>query len=484
MHNRTTAYTSYLLIVILISSIYPGESRFRLIIKRYNNYENVYEKRGINVDVDAVSDSRKRYYYPSLDETLLFDMTTITNTLGLHSIKNYETPLTDKGRMLNTSLNLRRSDQEYIQRSPLLYLDTTEYSFEINTQYRYHTALYFLQNTKKIIPFIQLTTTFNGDFYHYKKTAYDKDLAAVNNDTLKFDWITRRKQNATFVLDMFGFLGAGRHTNMTPVYQSLMIEKRLIKNGIAHFILSGNTLCSLAKLLSRNNTYALKKYENAREFKLKVDSVIVQDSAVEKQKLRYISSIELQEIVLCNTPLFLAKPRCRIFSASRLFTDVYRMDDQYPYTDILQDTASLEYKVKYEHLLGIDFQWGIPCTKYWFLSMYALRNILSTDKKIYPLDWDKALDIQLSIQSTWWISQWFICEAGMKYLPAWIVAPRAAPYQSYCNFNLFIEDNVKLKAEASYKKLNEIHKSYLHWFEPITRIDEGIIVSISASYAF
>jgi len=488
MHNKTVSHIIFFLVAAVTSSIYSGESRFHLMVKQYTNHENVYEKRHLRVDLAALFDNHKEYYHPSLGETLLFDMTAINNSLGIQHIKNYETTLSEKSRIFTIDLNFKKYDQKYLKKSlpdtNIVNHDTTENSFSLYSQYRFNRARYFLQNTSKAPPFIQLTTTLNGELYHDKKSAYYKELAAINNDALKSEWIVSRKQSATMVWDIFGFIGAGRPTNITPVYQSLIIEKRLIRNGVAKYILSETTLGALAELLGRNNTYALKKYDYAREFKARVDSIILQDSAVEKPRLRYISSIELQKIMLCNTPLFLTRPRCRIFTASRLFTSIYRVNDHYPYNDTIPDTSYTKSKAHYEHLLGIDFRWGIPCAKYWFLDLYAQRNILSTDRKLSPINLNKALDIQLSIQSTWWISPWFICDAGVRYLPAWVVVPRAAPYQSYCNFNLFVEDNLQLKATVSYKKYNRIHTSYLYWFEPVTRIDEGMIISLSATYGF
>ncbi len=488
MHNKTVSHIIFFLVAAVTSSLYSGESRFHLMVKQYTNHENVYEKRHLIVDLAALFDNHKKYYHPSLGETLLFDMTAKNIALGIQHIKKRETAFSDNVRQLTVDFDIEKYDQHYIQGSledsSLLFLDTTENVFALHGQYHMSRANYFLRNRKRTTPFIQLATILNSRVYHDTKSALDNDLAAINNDTLKFDWIVRSRQNMSLVWDIFGFIGAGRPTNITPVYQSLIIEKRLIRNGVAKYILSETTLGALAELLGRNNTYALKKYDYAREFKARVDSIILQDSAVEKPRLRYISSIELQKIMLCNTPLFLTRPRCRIFTASRLFTDIYRVNDHYPYTDIIPDTSYTKSKAHYEHLLGIDFRWGIPCAKYWFLDLYAQRNILSTDRKLSPINLNKALDIQLSIQSTWWISPWFICDAGVRYLPAWIVVPRAAPYQSYCNFNLFVEDNLQLKATVSYKKYNRIHTSYLYWFEPVTRIDEGMIISLSATYGF
>lgn len=482
------------LIITAISIINAEEPRFNRIIRLYNNYNYFEERRNFLLDFKTIIDNDQMYAYPSSDDTAIFNSTDIHTLLAFTLKKNHETYLKEKGRIFTVALDIEKNDKKYQLNNSEYFLDTTAYLFKIKSQYKFNISKYMRRNNENTPVFLQLTTDANGILSHAKKKGYDKDLESIDNDTinvLKSDWINKRKQNATILMHLTGGVGIGKQINTSPVYQIFMLEKNLIKNGVTSSRLSDKTLAEIAKLLAENTSYKLKELTKSKEFKSKLDSIIVKDPSVKKEKLRYISPLEINKILLCNAPVLIAKPKARLFTTSHAAFKLNRIDNEYPYDelDIYNDTSYIKPKLRYEHLLGIDFVWGIPFTRFWYLNVRAVRHLLSTDRKTDLYDnnkikWDEVLDIRWDIQSSLWFTNWILIQMGLKNLPAWIAVPRESPYTSYMNFNIFIEDYLSLTTTVSYFKFQHKHYSYLKWHEPLNRAYNGLVINITVLYNY
>ena len=496
--------TKILIVLILFtySIIYSEETRFLQIIQLYENHNFIDERRNIILDFKNIIGNDQIFIHPADydSDTAIFNANNIHISLLFKLKKNSGTLLNEKGRIFTTGLRFEKNDQVYDTLSTQFFLDTTTYLFEIKGQYQYNTSKYLVLNNKNTSSFIQMILDINGGISHYKKKGYDRDLESIDNDSLniyKSDFLIQKKQNAIILVDFTGGIGVGKHVNTTPVYQIAMFEKKLIDNGVADSRLSNKTLSSIAKLLAENNSYELKKLNKTKEFKSKLDSIMIQDASVRKENLRYISPLDIKKILLCNAPVFNAKPKTRLFTKSRTFFNLYRMENEYPYGEFnpfndtsYNDTSYIKPKLRYEHLLGIDFVWGTPFTQFWFLKIRGVRNLLSTDKEIDFYDdnkhikWDEVLDIRWDLQSSLWFNNWVLIQLGLNNLPSWVIIPNKLQYKSYLNFNIFIEDYLSLTTEVSYYKYHRKHYSYLNWHEPLNRVYNGIIFNINATYNF
>ena len=496
--------TKILIILILFTNsiIHAEETRFLQIIRLYKNPDFIDERRNVTLDFKNITDNNQTFIYPAVidNDTAIFDANNVHTLLLFKLRKNRGTTLTEKGRIFTAGFRFEKNDQAFDTLSSQYFLDTTTYLFELRGKYQYNNSKYLVLNNKNTTSFIQMILDVNGGISHYKKRGYDRDLESIDNDTinlLKYDWLIQKKQNATILVDFIGGIGVGKHVNTTPVYQIAMLEKRLIENGVADFRLSNKTVASIARLLAINNSYKLKKFEKTKEFKSELDSIIIKDPSVKKENLRYISPLDIKKILLCNAPVFNAKPKVRLFTKSRAFFNLYRMENEYPYGEYnpisdtsYKDTSYIKPKFRYEHLLGIDFVWGTPFTHFWFLEVRGIRNLLSTDKEIDFYDtnkhvkWDEVLDTRWDLQSSLWFSNWILLQLGLNNLPTWIIIPNELQYKSYLNLTIFIEDYISLTTEISYYKHHRKHDTYLNWHEPLNRIYNGLLFSINATYNF
>lgn len=485
---------SILVIVAVTNSINAEENRFNRIIRLYDNYNYFEERRNIIFDIKNIIDNNLRYIYPLSSDTAFFNSTDINTLLGLKLRRSLETYLKEKRRLFFTALKIEKNDKKYQFNTSTYFLDTTSYLFKLQGRYTYRLSKYLRSNKKKPAVFLQIGTNINSAISHSKKRGYDKDLESIDNDTitiLKSDWINKRRQNATLLSHFTGGVGVGKQMNISPVYQIVMLEKRLIKQGVISCRFSEKTAVEIAKLLAENSSYTLTKLEKLKEFKSKLDTIIIKDPSIKKENLRYISPLEIRKILLCNPPVLVSKPKVRLYTTSHVAFEVNRIDNEYPYGEfgIYNDTSYFKSKLQYEHLLGVDFVWGIPFTRYWFLDMKAVRHLLSTDKKIDfydndKLKWDEVLDFRWDIQSSLWFTNWILIRLGMKNLPAWIAIPRESPCMSYMHVTLFIEDYLSLKAGVSYCKDKDDHFFYQKWYEPLNRTYNGLVFTITALYNF
>jgi len=495
MKKLSVYYKIPLFFILTANSIInANESRFNRIIWQYNNYNYFLERRNIHIDFLTVTDDDQKYSYPSLNYIAVFNATDINTSLTFTLRKNLETYVKEKRKLLAAAINIDKNDKKFQLDNIEYFLDTTAYLFEIQGRYKYYLSRYLTRNNKQTPAFMQIIADAYGSISHLKKRGYDKDLESIDNDTineLKGDWIIKRKQNATILAQLTGGIGIGKQMYASPVYQIVQLEKRLIKSGVISARFSDKTVAEIAKLLAENTTYTLKKLEESKKFKSRLDSIIINDPSVKKESLRYISPLEIRKILLCNAPVLIAKPKARLFTTSHAVFELNRFDNEYPYDELgyYNDTSYIKPKLRYEHLLGMDFVWGIPFTSFWFLDIKAVRHLISTDKEIDfydgdEIDRDEVLDVRWDIQSSLWFTNWLLIRLGLKNLPAWVAVPRESPYDTYIHLNIFIEDYLSLTTALSYCNYRSEHFYYLKWHEPLKRTYNGLVFTITALYNF
>ena len=479
------------IILVLINLPDAGQPRFMNIVRQYENHEYFLNKRNVTLDFNFLNKNNKPLINPENTDTAQYRDNYKNVSLAFHLKKLYGSPFKIKGNEFSAIFNGIYDIHENTSDLVISFLDTVTYIFEIKGKYDFNILKYLSTNNQKT-PFIQLASSINGSAVYSRKNDYLALIDPHLPDSFKSDREIIRNQKATAIIDLTPAIGIGKQSLLTPVYQVFRLEEKLIRNGLADRKLSDKTLISLAELLAKNNSYTLKKHDKIKEFKTKVDSIVIKDEAVKKEKLRYVSPLEIKKILLGKTPVFYSKPLLRLFTTSRILANVSRVEIEYPYDvyNEFNDTSFTQPKFCYEHLVGMDFVWGIPVTHYWFINFKGTRNLLSTDNEIdfynddKQLKWDNVLDARWNIQSSLWLTNWLLIQLGLNNLPAWIVIPRELPYHSYMNLTIFVEDYLSLTTAISSYNYRPKHYSYLNWYEPANRIYTGTVCNISATYNF
>ncbi len=321
---------------------------------------------------------------------------------------------------------------------------------------------------------------------------FDPDLAGIPDPELKMDRFRITREQGTLFLDLSPAVGIGRQKNVTPLYQVFKLEKELLRKGAINFPLSDKTMLAIAQLLARHNTYTLKKMDATKEFKRILDSIIVLDGAIERERLRYVSPLELKKIILCQVPPLMAKPQAALFTTSRMVPRAAHSETVYPYgvTTDAADTSYIAGSFTYEHLLGLRAACGIPLTSWWFLDLKAYRNLLATDTKIDFLTahdhvrWNNVLDMRWDMQTSFWPINWMLLNIGIDNLPSWLCVPRATPLSTYLASHFFIEDYCSLITRLAYKRSGKRYTAYEQWAPSFTTTGSGFLFTCSVTYNF
>ncbi len=484
-----------LIILLSINQLNASVARFQRLIRLYNNYEYLHKNRGILFKYE-----RAKYFDDTsivAIDTGIYDDNNNSFLLYYNFEEHSGNLLKDKSKIISAAYNtyiVSRTNKA----NPTSTLDTLNQHFEINGKYDYHLSKYFTKNPEKKTPFVQLVSSVNGNMFYAKKRGFDRDLESIEDDSQKWDWINKRKYNATVLADVSPGICIGRQIFVTPVYHALKLEKKLLDDSIVSSQLSDKTILSIAKLLSKKKKYNSKNIEIVKEFKEELDSIIVKDSAIERKNLRYISPMDINSIVFCKRNVFMAKPRLRLFSTSRLRTCFEKNDITHPYyidtlsnnNPMYTDTSFTDNTIKYEHLLGIDLEWGMPLTNFSFLNIRAYRHLLSTEHEIKFFDHkdrlilDEVLDVRWDLLASIIVAHSFVIQTGVDNLPAWLVAPSEHPYKYFMNFNIYIEDYLSLIFATSYYHSGERYKSYYNWSAPFIRSNRGFALSMKVTYNF
>lgn len=473
-----------------VSQIRANESRFHRLIRLYNNYEYLLENRDIFFKYEkAIYNSDT--IFDARDEMGIYDDDNNNFFLSYQSKKHRGESLREIRRTLQSSFNNYNLTRENKALSSS-FLDTLHQLFDINGLYDVQLSKYLTKDPEWYTPFFQLVSSLKGSISFDNKKGFDKDLEAINDSSLKFDWINDRKYNATVIADVSPALCVGRRISVTPVYHALKIERKLIVDSIVSSQFSDETIISIARLLAKKEKHNAKKIENVNEFKRELDSIIVKDSAVERKNLRYISPLDIDNIVFCKRHAFISKPRLRLFSTSRLQTSFLKNDISYPF-DVYQmydDTSFNDFRVNYKHLIGVDIEWGIPISSFMFLNIRGYRNLFSTEREIKFFNkndniiWDEVLDIRWDLVASFLVTNNFVIQAGVDNLPAWVLAPRKHPHRYSLNLNMYIEDYLSFNFASSYYHSGELYQSYYDWTDPFIWLNRGFALSLTVTYNF
>lgn len=356
------------------------------------------------------------------------------------------------------------------------YLDTSEYRGGLIGTYALGYKKYFLD--KWSVPFIECSGSILAELVLQTRKDFMPLIDAQLSNFEKMDRHHFNGQSLNTVVDVVLGLGSGRQQNIAPVYQAFRVENRLLKNGVSDFILSDTTMTGVARYLAKNNSYTLRKPEKAQEFKKGFDSTLLHDAAVEQKNLRHLSSMEIKKIVLSDVPVLLTRPIARIFSVSRLMTDIVRYDLTYPYDvlDWYDDTTYVRPGIHYKQILGIDADWGYPVLRRVFVSMHAARILLSTENRIHFINheqksvyWDEVLDVRWNPELSWWISEWITLQIGADNWPAWICIPRTWPMLVDVKLNVLFEDNLAFSFGSVYFNKTFDDDPYWNWNDPLKK---------------
>ncbi len=479
-----------LIILLSILSLYADQERFIRILKHYTGYDFTHEKRNITLNYATNNNPEVQRILKS--DTAAFREKLQQFNVSFQTKKRHNSPSLEKTTLLHVGFNSIYTYLQHLPEGSEYYLDTLSYLLELNGKFNFDISRHFIRDGRIKTPFIELLSAIHAQAYYTREKGFDPDAALLDLNVFKEDFINTRQQNATIFIDISPGAGIGKQVNVLPVYQVFRLEEELLKKKLAHFPLSDKTLIAIAELLAKNNSYAFKKLEKTKKFKNKIDSIIIKDEAVGKENLRYISPLDIKKILLCNVPLLMAKPRLRLFTTSRMIPMVERNEIDHPYDNqnYYTDTTFIDFKFRYEHLLGMDARWGVPLTKYWFLDLYAVRNLLSTDKEIdfydqnNNIEWDEVLDIRMHIQTSFWITNWLLLNTGAANLPTWLGVPHQWPYRSFFSCNLFVEDYLSLTATLSYYNKEAPPAVYVTWPEPASRQRDGLFFHVDVSYNF
>lgn len=491
-----------------------ASSRFYTLLKQYQNYALRSEHQSLSFLFQSLTLPYKpSYTVPASYDTSHYDTISYRGTYihgqaaYLNQKKNeatYHKILKKKSVELLGSITTDGYTVESTVNSSQL-LDTSELRLSLKGDYVYSLERYLQNETIKFPLFFTLSPTISGTVYFLHEKNFEPGIENKLPSQFKNNRYIKNKQAFTVLTDFDIGFGAGKQLNVAPLYQTFKFEKTLLKSNLINFKLSDETLLSIAELVAKDSGYENRKHNKIKKMKEKIDSVLIKDVAVEPRNLRNISLLEIQKLLFSKVQEILFKPQCRIFSISRLLCDVSNTNINYPYgtndislefSSTTTNTTSFTIKgnkpfmLKYEHLIGLEADFNIIVSPYWFLNIHAYRNLVSTDKNINfthrhtHINWSELLDIRWNFNISTWPTNWFFAQIGVMNLPSWILVPRKMPYKVVTEIGFYIENNILIKPSVLFFNDKYTHDSYSKWFDTDNVISRGLLFRISASYYF
>jgi hypothetical protein len=474
---KNTCY-AVLFIVLFILTVNAERSRFSRILTIYEYPGYTIEKKDASLFLNYTQPITTIFIVPGLYDTV----STVRQLFqGLITYESNNSVSNEKSLskkrftlILDNKFDTYGLNSDYME-----YFDTSDYRGVLSTEY---TRKYQYYKNRKSAPFGAPFIAGEGTLYSELFWQSRKDFIPLLDpelpDSEKTERHILRQQNLTVVADLCLSVGLGRQQNISPVYQALQVEKRLLNNGVSDFILSDSSLCRMAQFLANQNSYTLRKPQKAQIFKKGLDSTLMKDVAIEKRNLRHISSMEIRKIITRTIPLFFIKPTVRLFSFSRLITDFMRYDLSYPYDHNNQypDTVFIKPALSYRHLIGLDADWGYPLGHRLFFSAHATRFLLSTEETLHFIDHEKktinadeVLDMRWNLGLSLWLSDWLMLQTSAQNWPSWLCIPRSWPMLVEVRVSAFLEDYLSFSLGAVYYNKSFENDPYRFWNDPLKK---------------
>lgn len=475
-----------LLIAILTTHIVlASDSNFKIMCREYHSDTTLYKNRALRIRYfdntfpnEEIINSVK-YQSNQKDISLLYFYT-----------HNKKKVLKTTNLLIKTSIDFNRFVKENILNEiiSLSNLDTLRSQISIHGTGHYYKRKCFNPPKLTLKPDIHFSSLINIKASHLKEQDYSS-LDPYLEPELKADHYTKKTETLSGEIALSAGLGIGQQTNMTPLLKVLQLEKKLLKDNAINFKLSTKTIRSLAALFSKNSTHKITTLKNSKIFKSKVDSIIIRDAAAQKDKLRYISFLDIKKIIFNRMPDFVSKPRFTLITRNRSTPKAKKNTKTYPHSKTRPDTNSNVYEFDYNHLFAFDFNWGTALSPLCFFQIHSYRNLFSTDTDIdfyksKEIMWDNIFDIRWDAAISFFPKHWFLAQAGITNTPSWIIIPRKPPYTYFLDLNLYIEDYMAIKTLISYSNPHTPHESYNFWITPYSKVSEGLLFSISIIYNF
>ncbi len=377
------------------------------------------------------------------------------------------------------------------------FYDTTTHSIKAGAHFRKGIERYDIVPWKSD-PFLQCLSHSEALVSHQKRKGFEPGLEALGIDSLREDFSTIRDQQVKLNSDLILGCGLGKHTYVAPLYQALKLEGILKRDNVIQRDLSDETIHAIARLLAQTNSYKSKGHQAVQTFKKELDSVIIQDSAITEQSLRYVSPLRINRALLYKSPYLFKGPKFTIYSKNRLSTGLHWSDTSFPHDAIgvgdsdYVDTQGFCKSFTYRQALGMRLDLGIPVKKFMYLNISGYRHLFASDKRIkdyydnHEIFWDEVLDIRWDMYALFWRVNALMIKIGVKNMPTWCFVPRKQPHTSYITANLFIENYLTLSSTFSYtaKDRDHLYGSYAKWQNPYGAVDRGYLLSVTMSYNF
>jgi hypothetical protein len=257
----------------------------------------------------------------------------------------------------------------------------------------------------------------------------------------------------------------GRRSNVTPVYQAMMIEKEMKKCGAIRFDLSDSTIIKISRLAAERGGCILHKHEEIRRFKGTLDSIVSVDVAADKERLKYLSLFGIKRLMLMRMPAFFGGTRAGLKAEGVLTTEFTQFKNEFwdnfgmDHTDTSGYTAGLEGDAVVSFFGG----WGIPAAKRIFLDITVSKPAVSAQKGLdfyydREFDSDRLFRVYWGLESTFLISSALLASIGCEQAPASIILPVDWPGHSWVNVDMMLEDNfsIRVSLTAYHREVSDI----------------------------
>lgn len=290
-------------------------------------------------------------------------------------------------------------------------------------------------------------------------TEFDPEIVSDNIlDAFASNWIKEKSEKIYVNVKIDPKVGIGHINEKTTMLKALQVEKLLINREVIKFKLSDESLTSVANLISQYTDSKLRDIAGIEIFQNKLSTLISKDAASDREMMRYISPLDLKKILLVRHNYLKSGIKAEITSPINFTGIAENIDLKYPYDVFKRNNPYKDQtgSFKYRQDLMLKSKASKTLNKLLFLDFSASRILLSTDispdfkKSNNTINWKNLLDIRWDLSTTFIPRYNLNIRAGINSLRTYLIVPNNVPYNTFLEFNFFIESYMKISAALNY----------------------------------
>jgi hypothetical protein len=481
-----------LLFFSFIASTFGDNARFFRLLQNYENPRYQAEHRFIfgdfSYDADRADNRPETMAFDYAGDGRSFYSKVATGHLGIQNEQLFEMPLVLQATKLNAKINGDYRDVANATYNNMINAGDTmgdrNYQLGLDGTYDWNVERYHERAKKKMpIAYGFFMNVLSNNYYQIKRTFSHKTLS----DTI-FTINGTKQIDSKINFSIEPNFGWGKPVAITPLLKALAIERSLKVSGALSADLPDATILRIADWIASEKKYDLPHDLHEKFFYAKIDSIMKKDSIV--VNLNPFFSYKIAEDVHRYVPELRKGVQLFFSLKSRMLFGFEYEEYLYQNTEGLKPFSSPISETGLDAFY-LSFYWGIPFTQQLFgtlsgrckpLLIAAFDDAGASSKPLFSIE---------SIQALWQadlnylVTDRIFIQASIRDIPAWLIAPHAAPSTVYFEATYFLEDQLSLK--ATWGKLFKRPQSPLPWEHSFDDAADAIsqdYFSLGASYAF